>query len=373
MCVYVSLVSAQAGSPDNRNPCGDTGTELAEALVRAGHQVTVFARVDRSRQRRTEITEGGVRLVRIPAGPQAAVPEEELLSCRAEFAAALAKHWLRERPDIVHAQCRLGGRAAADVVRPAGVPLVQALDGPSDLALGDEVDKLIVPCSAVRQEVFRLGVPRNKVAVVPFAVDLGLFDTTVTPEPSEGLRRLVAVGDLRPQGGLETSIEALVKVPGARLVIAGGPPPAQLATDLEAQRLREHARQCGVADRVTLVGRVPRTALPGLFASADVALCTPWQDPYGQVAMGAMACGLPVVGTSVGALTDTVVQGVTGLLVPPRAPIAVASALRTLMRQPFNAQALGVSGQLRAQARYGWDRAALETVRVYEQVIAERG
>ena len=83
-----------------------------------------------------------------------------------------------------------------------------------------------------------------------------------------------------------------------------------------------------------------------------------------------MACGIPVVASSVGGLIDTVVHGVTGLHIPPRDEGALAAALERLLGDPALAAALGAAGRERAAARYSWDRVAADTERVYRQVVS---
>jgi glycosyltransferase involved in cell wall biosynthesis len=173
-----------------------------------------------------------------------------------------------------------------------------------------------------------------------------------------------------PRKGFDTLISALRSVPDAELVIAGGTEADRLTDDAEAVRLREVARRAGVADRVRLVGRVPRADVPALLRSADVVACVPWYEPFGIVPLEAMACGVPVVASAVGGLTDTVVDGVTGTLVPPHDATALARALRTVLSDAALRDALGSAGHDRVQARYTWDRIASDTERVYLRAAA---
>ena len=71
--------------------------------------------------------------------------------------------------------------------------------------------------------------------------------------------------------------------------------------------------------------------MPRWYRSADVLAAAPWYEPFGLTPLEAMACGVPVVATAVGGLIDTVVDGVTGDLVPPRDPRALGAALRRLL------------------------------------------
>jgi len=170
--------------------------------------------------------------------------------------------------------------------------------------------------------------------------------------------------------GVDTAITALAGVPGAELVVAGGPDAADLDADPEARRLRALARSRGVEDRVRLVGRVGREDVPALLRSSDVVVCVPAYEPFGIVPLEAMACRRPVVASAVGGMLDTIADGVTGLLVPPRRPDRLGAALRALLRDPFLLQAYGEAGIDRARSRYSWERIATETVRVYASVLA---
>src|SRR3954454_5360566 len=143
-----------------------------------------------------------------------------------------------------------------------------------------------------------------------------------------------------------------MRLPGTLLVIAGGPPGTELATDPDARRLRALARRCRVADRVRLVGGVQRDRIRSLLVSADVVVCVPWYEPFGIVPLEAMACGVPVVAAAVGGLTDTVYDGVPGVHVPPHEPDHLARVLVDLLADPDRRHRLGVAGAERARRRY---------------------
>jgi glycosyltransferase involved in cell wall biosynthesis len=168
------------------------------------------------------------------------------------------------------------------------------------------------------------------------------------------------VGRLVPRKGFDIAITALAQLPDTELVIAGGRERGRLSQDPEAKRLRELAERLGVGDRVRWAGQVSREDMPALLRSADAVVCTPWYEPFGIVPLEAMACGVPVVAAAVGGLTDTVVDGVTGLLVRPQQPRELA--LR---------HAYGTAGHDRATARYSWDRVAADTLRAYRKLVPE--
>jgi glycosyltransferase involved in cell wall biosynthesis len=96
----------------------------------------------------------------------------------------------------------------------------------------------------------------------------------------------------------------------------------------------------------------------------------PWYEPFGIVPLEAMACGVPVVASAVGGLVDSVVDGVTGVHVPPRRPRLLAAAVGGLLADPERRAALGATGARRARRRYGWDRIARSTMGVYGGLLA---
>ncbi|MBB2502509.1 glycosyltransferase [Amycolatopsis echigonensis] len=363
--------------------------DLSAALVRAGHDVTVYTRRDDPDSPDTVETPAGYRVVHVPAGPPRRLPKDELLPYMGEFGSWLRDRWTEEPPDVAHAHFWMSGVATVLAAREAGVPTVQTFhalgvvkrrhQGDADTSppdrmrlermIGKQVDRIVATCSDEVFELARQGVPRQRISVVPCGVDLDRFGGGGPVAPRNAPKRVVSVGRLVPRKGFDLAIAALARVPETELVIAGGPASGALSRDPEAQRLQRLAEKLGVADRVQLAGQVSRAEMPALLRSADAVLCTPWYEPFGIVPLEAMACGVPVVAAAVGGLTDTVVDGITGRLVPPRDPARLAARLRALLDEPAELEALGTAGQERVRARYSWDRIAAETVRAYEKAM----
>jgi glycosyltransferase involved in cell wall biosynthesis len=127
-----------------------------------------------------------------------------------------------------------------------------------------------------------------------------------------------------------------------------------------------------VADQLVFTGSVARAEVPAWIRSADVVLAVPWYEPFGITPLEAMACGRPVVATAVGGLQDSVVDGVTGDLVPPRDPERLGRALAALLADDARRAAYGAAGVERARDRYRWSRVVADTDSVYRQVLASR-
>ncbi|WP_460363986.1 glycosyltransferase, partial [Actinocorallia lasiicapitis] len=171
-----------------------------------------------------------------------------------------------------------------------------------------------------------------------------------------------------PDAHARLAVRALASIPDAELVVAGGPGSADLETDPDATALRLLAKDEGVEDRLIMVGAVQRRQLPRLIRSADLVLALHGHDPFGTVALEAMACGVPVVAHSSGGHLDSVLDDVTGLLVPTLPPAGLAHRIRGLLADPVRREALGIAAADRARSRHGWDRIAQETLAVYERL-----
>jgi glycosyltransferase involved in cell wall biosynthesis len=179
----------------------------------------------------------------------------------------------------------------------------------------------------------------------------------------------VTVADLSEHDALATLLRAMAKVPSADLVVAGGPAGTELRHDLDFRRLSKLADTLGVSSQVTFVGQVGRAALPPLLRSADLLVSVSEYDPTGVLAVQAMACGTPVIASASGGLADAVVDGTTGILVPPGRPALLAQRIRQLLAHPMLLEAFSVAAADRARSRYSWDRIAHETIAVYDTAL----
>jgi D-inositol-3-phosphate glycosyltransferase len=359
---------------------------LAAALARRGDEVVVYTRRDSEALPDRIAFAPGVAVEHVRAGPARFVPKDELWPLMPEFAAGLRTAWRRRLPDLVHSHFWMSGWASREAAAAFGIPVFHTFhalgtvkrrhQGAADTSpparldvereLAARLQGIVATCRDEVKELRAIGASVKSIRIVPCGVDLGRFRPDGPIEPrTPGVRRLVIVTRLVPRKGVEEAIRALPALPRTELVVAGGPAPAELARDPEACRLRRIAAEERVADRVVLRGRVAHEAVPALMRSADVVVCTPWYEPFGIVPVEAMACGVPVVASAVGGLLDTVVDGVTGILVPARDPAALARVLRSLLQDPPARRSLGASGAVRAHLGYGWDHIAAATCSAY--------
>jgi D-inositol-3-phosphate glycosyltransferase len=363
--------------------------ELAGALAEQGHEVTVYTRRD-SAVLPAVVAMNGFEVVHVPAGPAVSLPKDELLPYMGEFAEWTAAEWRDRRPpDVVHAHFWMSGLAAVTAARACRVPVVQTYhalgsvkrrhQGAADTSpahrvayerqLGRVVDRVVVQCHDEIRELLRMGVPRSRMALVPSGVNVDHFRPDGPAEPRDpGVPRILTVGRLVERKGYEDLIRALPSVPGAELVVVGGPPEGGLDDDPYARRLRALAARCRVGDRVRLAGAVAAADMPRWYRSADLLAAAPWYEPFGLTPLEAMACGVPVVGTAVGGLTDTVVGGVTGDLVPARDHRALGAALRRLLADDMRRVSYAAAAVDRANQSYSWRSVATRLAAVYAAV-----
>ena len=379
----------QSGDVDRSGHTDDTRlVELSRSLAGNGHRVTVYAqRHSATLPERAQLLPG-VTVEYL--GQAAGVDESDLLAGVPAFSRPLHERWIQDRPDVVHALRWTSGLAALAAARDLRIPVVQSFDSlgvaerrhhvlPRDAgterirlepAIGRSASAVLAGSSDEESDLTRLGVPRRSIRVVPCGVDTDEF-TPEGPVAERATRpRLVTVADLSEHDALATLLRAMAKVPSADLVVAGGPAGTELRHDLDFRRLSKLADTLGVSSQVTFVGQVGRAALPPLLRSADLLVSVSEYDPTGVLAVQAMACGTPVIASAVGGQVDAVVDGTTGILVPPGRPALLAQRIRQLLAHPMLLEAFSVAATDRARSRYSWDRIAHETLAVYDTALA---
>ncbi len=219
-------------------------------------------------------------------------------------------------------------------------------------------------------------VPADKIDIIPNGVDLQSycrFDnaslTAFRRRFADDDERIVFhVGRLVHEKGAHTLVEAapniLTEFPNARFVIAGqGPMYDELVGMVSG---------LAVSDRFDFVGFISDNDRDRLYQVADVAVFPSLYEPFGIVALEAMAAGVPVVASRTGGLAEVVDDGETGLVHDPGNPESLAWAVRQTLRYPDQVQARVDNALEKIRRIFTWERVAEKTVSVYEQVVEER-
>lgn len=379
---------ARPGGVDGGGQCVYVAA-LSRELGRMGHEVAVYSRRDDENAPEQQEYAPGVTIHNVPVGPASSMPRDELLPLMPDFGRWLAQRWATDPPEVIHSHFWMSGVAALLGGRDLGVPLVHTFHSlgavqrrhqsrrDSGLAGRIRIERallrdaagVVALCSEEAEELVRMGARRDHLRVIPAGVDVESFHPEGPSEPRNGRHRILAVGRLVERKGYETAIAALRRVPATELLIAGGPASTELDRDVEYRRLSKIAARHGVLDRVEFLGGVDHASVPALIRSADAVVCVAWYEPFGLVPLEAMGCGVSVVASAVGGYLDTIVDGSTGVHVPPRRPDRLAATLRELLEDPFRRDGYGIAGLDRVRSRYTWERIAGDLLGVYHEVL----
>ena len=298
-----------------------------------------------------------------------------------DFAAAwrLSRVIKQLRPDIVHAHDPHGVAMAALALnmstQPAKPRLVAARR--VDFHLGRnafsrwkyrQVDTFICASEAIRQIVLGDGVPAARAVTVHEGIDLARVDAAPRADPHQelwlphGAPLVGNVAALVPHKGQRHLIDAAALVlrqqPDARFIIAGD---GELRGAL-GQQIRHHH----LDKHVMLAGFRPDVL--SLHKAFDVFVMSSVMEGLGTSLLDAMACGKPVVATRVGGIPEVVVDGETGVLVPPRDHAAMAEAIVRLLEDQALRERMGAAGLQRVRRKFSAEVMARNTLRVYERL-----
>lgn len=296
---------------------------------------------------------------------------------------ALFRFLRRERFDVVYAnETNRLTRAVGVAAVLARIPFIsharsmgwnQSWKSLGHLAAASRVVAVSHACAESIRRYVRPGhlrVVHNGVPTAALPADREAARASVKRElglnPSD--RLILSVGNISPRKGQEYQLEAMArlvdKLPDTHLWIAGSGK-ARHAHYL--RNVESRAAAPDLQERVTLLGF--RSDIPRLLLAADLLLHTPHADPHPRAVLEAMAAGLPVVSFATDGVTETVVHGRTGYLVPSEDSRGLAIALLSLLENPEDARRMGAAGRDRVEESFSEDQTAEGVVRVVDEVL----
>jgi L-malate glycosyltransferase len=302
--------------------------------------------------------------------------------------ARLTRHIRRRRIQIVHAYNFYGNVFAtppARLVAPVVIasirdraPYLTRMQKRVQRYACQFADCILVNADAVKDWLIGDGYDASKIAVIRNGVDLARFDNL--PAQSNVRRELGLADDTPLVGvvsrltrlkGLEDFLEAAAivrsRIPAARFLVAGETNPM----DRDYLReLQEHAARCGVAEHVTFTGI--RNDVPAVLASVTVSVMPSLNEALSNVVLESMAAGAPTVATRVGGTPEAVVDGVTGILVPPGDSAALADAIVHLLKNPQLAAHLGGAARARIADHFSVRRMVRATEDLYTDLLERK-
>jgi glycogen synthase len=235
----------------------------------------------------------------------------------------------------------------------------------------ESADRVIAVSTKMREDILGyFSVDPARVVVLHNGIDPERYRRTAERDVLDrlGVKEpyVLFVGRITDQKGIFHLLEAATKLPaGVQVVLCASAPDT---LEIEA-RLRR-----GVAGRSSVKWineMLPVDDVMQLYSHAAVFCCPSVYEPFGLINLEAMACEVPVVASAVGGIVEVVEDGVTGLLVPPGRPDALAAALRRVLEDPTRGQVMGRAGRKRVEEKFSWASVAERTERLYAEAIAE--
>jgi starch synthase len=206
----------------------------------------------------------------------------------------------------------------------------------------------------------------------------GIDATEYRPDPgTDVLERLgidpdapsvMFIGRVTRQKGITDLLDAAAQFhPDAQLILcAGAPDTPEIGAEMRSRVGSLRTTRRGV---FWIEEMLPRHEIVQLLSHASVFVCPSVYEPFGLINLEAMACEVPVVATAVGGIPEIVVDGVTGSLVPPADPGALADRVNALLADPALAARMGTAGRRRVLDDFQWDVIADRTVALYEELV----
>jgi glycogen(starch) synthase len=357
---------------------------LSRALVRQGHEVVVLTlhHVDSD----DDYDHEGVRVLRARVDlpwlpPENFVAQMASSNHRLVQLSRAVDGW---QPDIVHAHDWLVAWTGDTLHALYGVPLVATVHATERGRNGGQVPpgqpaaihavewwltyqaNRVIACSRymVHEIVAGFDLPVHKIDEVPNGVDPVVWaPPSPAPVRGEGGPLVVTWGRLQYEKGFQYLIEAMAslrrRVPGVHLVVAGR---GSYLVELEGL-----AQFLGVADIVEFAGFVPDPELRALLHRASCAVIPSLYEPFGIVALEALAAEAPVVAAAAGGMAEVLEGTGAGLLVPPGDAGSLSFAVERLLTEPVLAASSQAAGNRLVQERYSWDAIASATIETYRR------
>jgi len=386
--------------------------ELARELGRRGIEVDVFTRWREKDDPRIQSLGENARVIHIASGPMGYWPKMDVYEHLDEFTTKLEQHVAAEGRsyDLIHSHYWLSAEVARALAPRWGIPRVQMfhtlglvkrevmdedIDGESDIRIAIERRAVKESAAVVAASQIELGdlldlydADRGKVHVIPCGVDPTVFRPMRQADAREALRRdqceriVLFVGRIEQIKGIDVLLRSLgllfFRHPELRndvclLVVGGALDPGDDAPETEKiVELRRLVHQHRMEANVSFVGSLDQPTLALYYAAADVCAVPSLTESFGLVALEAMACGTPVVGTRVGGLQTLIEDGESGLLVPAGDYQALAESMAQVLTDPRLRMHLAHGARDRAE-HYTWRSVAERIEAMYATILAGEG
>lgn len=374
---------------------------VGEALAEQGWQVEMFTRKSHREQPSIVEHRPNCRTIRLTAGPEDFIPRDRLF----DYLPAFVDEWLvfQERSGFkyplvhtnywlsawvgmalkkhqniaqVHTHHSLGAVKYRAV---ASKPPIAKIRLETEKNCIETVERAIATSTQEVEDMHSLVTQKGNIDVIPCGTDIERFGSIPKFEARQKLgldpnaKIVFYVGRFDPRKGIETLVRAiglsqLRDNANLQLMIGGGSR-LGFADGKERERIEGIVDELGLRSLTHFPGRIPDELMSAYYAAADVCAVPSHYEPFGLVALEAMACRTPVVASKVGGLQYSIVDGETGLLVPPQADKAWACAIDRILGDTAWQEELGRAARARVVQYFSWESVASNLSALYTEVI----
>ena len=374
---------------------------VGEALAQLGWQVDMFTRKVSLEQDSIVKHNDNCRTIRLKAGPLEFVPRDDLFDFLPEFIDNFLKFQIKNETTYqlvhtnywhsswvgmklnkiqnskqVHTYHSLGAVKYNTI---ENIPLIASQRLAVEKQVLEIADRIVATSPQEKEHMRSLVSTKGNIDIIPCGTDIQRFGSIAREAARYELgiekedKVVLYVGRFDSRKGIETLVRA-VNESGLRdsnnlqLIIGGGSTPGN-SDGIERDRIEQIVNELGMSDFTTFTGRLSQDILPTYYAAADVCVVPSHYEPFGLVAIEAMASGTPVVASDVGGLQFTVVDQKTGLLAPAQDVDAFASAIDRILLNPEWRDELGKAGRKRVESKFSWDGVANQLSELYSQLL----
>ncbi|MDJ0796460.1 MAG: glycosyltransferase family 1 protein [Calothrix sp. MO_167.B12] len=378
---------------------------VGESLAQLGWQVDMFTRRVNLEQDKIVNHHPNCRTIRLEAGSTEFVPRDHIFGHLPEF----VDNFLEFQQEngitypLVHTNYWLSGWVGRQLQEMQGSKQIHTYHSlgvvkynttqkrpaiaNTRLAIEKQVlerAETVVATSPQEKEHMRSLVSgKGNIDVIPCGTNIQLFGGVDKQSARAQLgidpqtKVVLYVGRFDPRKGIETLVRAVGKSglrqsQNIQLIIGGGSRPGH-SDGNERDRIEQIVTELGMGEMTQFAGRLSQKVLPIYYTAADVCVVPSHYEPFGLVAIEAMASGTPVVASDVGGLQFTVVNEETGLLAPPQDADAFAVAIDRILNNPQWRDRLGVAARKRVESKFSWDGVAAQLSELYMQILQPVG
>lgn len=375
--------------------------EMGESLAALGWQVDIFTRKSHPNDPAIVQHSPHCRTIRLQAGPETFIPRDQLFDYMPDFLASFQAFQAKNavRYPLVHTNYWLSGWVGLQLQQQNNAQLIHTYHSlgavkydtmtskpaiaETRLVIESEIlakaDCILATSPQEKETLCDLLSETGRIEVIPCGTTANFhrFPKKVAREKlgwAEQDKILLYVGRFAPRKGIETLVKSCAelkqrKVENLKLVIVGGSSLDRLDGP-ERHRIEQLVEALELQDQTDFAGRIDHDWLPWYYSAADVCVIPSYYEPFGLVAIEAIACGTPVVASKVGGLRFTIQPEETGLLVPPKDEMALADAIEQVLGDEAWATKLKKQASSGMNQRFSWQNSALQVSDLYRYILA---